>query len=205
MPRSSRATGGPRRSNGRSSRGRRRPASPRCRSTRVSTRGDILLSEPVAIGPEETAGELSARLAEAGGRLLVETLDRIERGDCPRRPQNHAEATQAPPVRKEEARIDWSRRAASIVNLVRAMNPRPVAETESIHGLLRVYRAHCAPGGGPPGTVLAADPKRGLVLGAGEGAVRLAEVQLPGRKRMEDRALLSGVCFAVGRPLRGGG
>jgi len=166
--------------------------------------GDILLSLPLPIGPEETAGELAARLAEAGADLLLETLDRIERGECPRRPQEHEKATYASPVRKEDARIDWSRDAGSIQNLVRAMNPKPIAETESAHGMLRVYRVLRAPGAGPPGTVLAADPKSGLVVAAGEGAVRLAEVQLPGRKRMEDRALLSGVRFAAGRSLAEG-
>ncbi|MFH1278201.1 MAG: methionyl-tRNA formyltransferase [Candidatus Eisenbacteria bacterium] len=167
--------------------------------------GDILLVRRTPIGPEETAGELSARLSEIGAGLLVEALDRIERGDCPRIPQDHDRATHAPPIDKEEARIDWSRPAGVVVNLVRAMNPRPVAFADTPRGPLRVYRARAVGRGGVAGTVLAADPKGGLVVAAGEGAVRLLEVQLPGKKRMEDRALLSGVGFETGVPLAGGG
>lgn len=165
--------------------------------------GDILLVEKTPIGPEETAGELSVRLSEIGARLLVEALDRIERGDCPRIPQDHDRATHAPPLRKEEARIDWSLPAKGVVDLVRAMNPRPVAFADTPRGAMRVYRARPADGSGPPGAVLAADPKSGLVVAAGEGSVRLLDVQLPGRKRMEDRALLSGVRFETGAPLSG--
>ncbi len=166
--------------------------------------GDILLAEGLPIGDGESAGELGARLAEAGARLLVETLDRIEDGTCPRAAQDHARATYAAPVRKEEGRIDWSLPAKSIVNLVRAMNPRPVAYAETARGALRVYRASVALGAGGPGTVVVADPRSGLVVAAGDGAVRLAEVQLPGKRRMEDRALLAGVRFPVGRPLSEG-
>jgi len=165
--------------------------------------GDMLLREAVSIGQEETAGELSVRLAEVGARLLVETLDRIERGDCPRIPQDHAQATHAPPIEKKEACVDWSLPARRIVDLVRAMNPRPVAFTESTRGILRIYRAAVAEGAGGPGEVLAADAKKGLVVSAGEGAVRLRELQLPGRRRMNDSAMLAGTSFDVGVPLIG--
>lgn len=166
--------------------------------------GDILLMERTPVAADETAGELSERLAVMGAALLALALDRIEAGDCPRAPQDHDRATHAPPIRKEEAWIDWSRPAAEIVNLVRAMNPRPVAFAETPRGPMRVFRAAADEGAGEPGTVLAADPKRGLVVAAGEGAVRLREVQLPGKKRMDDRALLSGVRFETGLLLRGG-
>ena len=166
--------------------------------------GDILLAEATPIGPEENAGELAERLAALGAGLLVAALDAIEDGTCPRAPQEAARASHAPPIRKEEGRIGWKDPAAAIVNRVRAMNPRPVAFAETPHGALRVYRAEAVPASGPPGTILAADPGRGLVVAAGEGAVRLREVQLPGRKRMEDRALLSGARFPVGALLEGG-
>ena len=166
--------------------------------------GDMLLRESVAIGEGESAGELAGRLAPIGGRLLVETLDRLERGDCPREPQDDARATHAPPLRKEEARVDWTAPAARIVRLVRAMNPRPVAFTETPRGAMRLWRAAPAEGEGAPGTVLAADPRAGLIVAAGEGAVRVEEAQLPGKKRLAARALLAGVSFPVGAPLAGG-
>ncbi len=165
--------------------------------------GDILLREKTAIGPDEAAGDLAERLALLGARLLVETLDRLDGGDCPREPQDHAKATHAPPIGNEETVIDWTAPATEIVNLVRAMNPRPVARTETSRGVLRVYRAEARDESGRPGTVLAADPKGGLVVAAGAGSVRLREIQLPGRKRTADGALLSGVKFPVSLPLAG--
>lgn len=167
--------------------------------------GDILLRETTPVGESETAGELAERLSLIGGRLLVETLDRLEDGNCPRRPQDSSLATNTSPIRRNEARIRWSHPAERIVRLVRAMNPRPVAFTETKRGLLRVYRATPEVGFGPPGTVLSADPKKGLVVAASDGAVRLCEIQLPGKRRMEDRALLSGASFPTGLPLTGGG
>ncbi len=166
--------------------------------------GDILLQERTRVAEEETAGELAERLAAMGAALLVRTLDRIEQGDCPRTPQDDSRATYAPPVEKEEARIDWKAGRDAIVRLVRAMNPKPVAFTETSHGRMRVYRAVQWTGTGDPGTVLAADPKEGLVVAAGDGALRLEWVQLPGRSPMEDKALVSGTTFLPGDPLAEG-
>lgn len=165
--------------------------------------GDMLLRERTAIGPDETAGELAGRLALIGAPLLAETLDRLEKGDCPREPQDHGMATHAPPIGNDEAVIDWTAPAPEIVNLVRAMNPRPVARTETTRGALRVYRAEAREESGRPGTVLVADPKGGLVVAAGAGSVRLREIQLPGRKRTADGPLLSGVKFSLSQPLAG--
>ncbi|MBN1824740.1 MAG: methionyl-tRNA formyltransferase [Candidatus Eisenbacteria bacterium] len=165
--------------------------------------GEMLLREKTPIGEGETAGELAERLARIGGRLLVETLDRLERGDCPREPQREERATHAPPIRKEEARVDWAAPAARVVRLVRAMNPKPVAFTGTSRGAMRIWRASETEGEGAPGTVLVAEARSGLVIAAGEGAVRLEEVQLPGKRRVEARALLAGVRFPVGAPLAG--
>lgn len=169
--------------------------------------GDMLLVEKIAIGDAETAGELASRLAKRGAGLLMETLERLDRGDCPRTPQDHSRATHAPMLEKKDGRVDWGRRAAEIVCLVRAMNPRPVAWTPSIRGDMRIYRACEVVGlstGGRPGEVIAADSRQGLIIAAGEGAVRLQEIQLPGRKRMDDRALLAGAAFTPGVLLAGG-
>jgi len=167
--------------------------------------GDILLQERTRVGEEETAGELAARLAEIGADLFLRTLDRIEDGSCPRVPQDASRATYAPPVEKEDARIDWSARPIEIVRLVRAMNPKPVAFTETSRGRMRVFRAKEREGVGRPGTVLAASPKEGLIVAASEGAVRLERVQLSGRAEMDDTALLSGAAFPAGAPLSGEG
>ncbi len=175
--------------------------------------GDMLLRDEIEIEPGETAGELTARLAMIGGALLVETLDRLEQGDCPSEQQDHALATHAPMIEKDDGRIDWTQGALVIDRLVRAMNPRPIAWTETPHGIMRVLRSRLLlPGteeanaveregwapGEKPGAVLAADAKCGLVMRTGKGVLRLVKVQLPGRKAMPDTVLLRGVAIEPG-------
>ncbi len=165
--------------------------------------GTMLLRRELTIDADETAGSLASRLASLGASLLVETLRRLEAGDCPRTAQDDRAATYAPRIEKSTARIDWSAGAARIVRLVRAMNPKPVAWTVAAGKNLRVYAAEQVVGGGATGTVLHARRAKGLVVAAGEGAVRLREVQFPGRKRMGDLQLLAGTSFLEGAPLGG--
>ena len=87
--------------------------------------GPILLREEVAIGPRETAGELTPRLAAAGARLLVRTLDGLERGEVAPRPQCDARATHAPMLRADDGVVDWNREAGDIACRVRAYEPWP--------------------------------------------------------------------------------
>jgi methionyl-tRNA formyltransferase len=159
--------------------------------------GDIILQREVPIGPEETAGELEARLAREGAALLREAIDLIARGVAPRRPQDHARATYAGRLDKEDGRIDWNRPAVAIVNLVRAMHPWPSAYTTWRGIRLKVWRAARAEGTGAPGQVLAAAPDR-ITVAAGQGAVDLLELQPEGGRRM------SAAAFLRGHPLRSG-
>ena len=92
--------------------------------------GEMLLQEELSIGAEETAPELTARLAEAGALLMTETLRRLAKGDLVGREQNHAEATLAPMLKREDGRIDWSRTAKEISNRMRGFAPWPGAYTE---------------------------------------------------------------------------
>ncbi len=163
--------------------------------------GDMLLRMETPIDRQETAGELADRLAQTGAELLIETLDRMERGNCPREGQDHSRATHAPMLTREDGHIDWHDDADAIVRRVRAMNPRPVAWTESYRGDLRIFRASALPDKGEAGKILAADARSGLLIAAGNGAVRLEEIQLPGKRRMEAGALLAGTPFPVGRLL----
>jgi methionyl-tRNA formyltransferase len=87
--------------------------------------GPILLQEETAIGPAETAGELSARLAELGAGLVVRTLERLHRGDLEPRPQNDEEATYAPRLTRDSGRVDWQRTAREIHDRLRAYTPWP--------------------------------------------------------------------------------
>jgi methionyl-tRNA formyltransferase len=162
--------------------------------------GDILLSRPVEILPEETAGELTARLAAVGADLLVETIRRLERGDCPRVPQDEAKATRQPMLEKAHGRVDWTLPAATIVNWVRGVTPWPGAFTETPEGVLKIGRVRALESGksGAPGQVLEADPRRGLVIACGAEALEVLELQAPSSKRMESRAYLAGHPLAPG-------
>jgi methionyl-tRNA formyltransferase len=169
--------------------------------------GDIILQRDVPIGPEETAGELEARLADIGAALLAEAVALIARGDAPRRPQDHAAATYAGKITKADGQIIWDRPAPEIVNHVRAMNPWPCAFTTWPAGTLRIWRARAVEGTGAAGQVLAAGDAD-LVVAAGPGAVALLEVQAEGGRRMTAREFLRGHTLHPGTrlgTLAGGG
>lgn len=159
--------------------------------------GDIILQRPVAIGPEETAGELEAVLAEEGAALLLEAVGQIARGEARRRAQDHARATYAGKLSKADGAIQWARPAQTLVNLVRAMNPWPCAHTTWRGGVLKVWRAHVTDGQGLPGQVLEAG-EDGITVAAGEGAVALIEVQPEGGRRMPAAAFARGHRVAAG-------
>jgi methionyl-tRNA formyltransferase len=145
--------------------------------------GDIILQREVPIRPDESAGELEDRLAHEGAALLAEAVRLIARGEAPRRPQDHAKATYAGKITKEDGKIHWNLPAHDIVNLVRAMNPWPSAYTVWRGSLLKVWRALLGEGSGPPGEVLVAN-EDGITVACGTGTVVLVEVQPEGGRRM---------------------
>jgi methionyl-tRNA formyltransferase len=163
--------------------------------------GPILLARPISIGPEETAPELEARLARLGAEVLLETLEGLARGTLAAHPQDHARATLAPLLKKEDARLDWTRPADEIARRVRGLQPWPGTVTEWARGQLKVLRAREEPGpaaDAPAGTVLAVDG-RGIVVAGGKGTrLRLTEVQPESRRPMPASA------FAAGARLRPG-
>src|SRR5579872_4077649 len=113
--------------------------------------GDMLLKQETEIGPEETAVELGQRLAVMGADLLVKTLDGLQRGTITPVPQNSAEATHAPLLKKEDGVIDWNQPAAAIHNRVRGLQPWPGASTSFRDGILHIWRSRLYPeqGAGP--------------------------------------------------------
>ena len=135
--------------------------------------GDIVDQEPVEIGPEETAFQVMAKVTDAACVVLERRLDELKQGRAPRIPQNHTLATKFGRRRPEDGRIDWTRSAEEIVNLVRAVaRPFPGAFTETDSGCLYVWRARAVKASGSPGLVLRGEP---LTVAAKSGAVELLE------------------------------
>jgi methionyl-tRNA formyltransferase len=163
--------------------------------------GPILDRQVVPIAADDDAATLTQRLAEAAGPLVMTTLRRWAAGEIVAQPQPADAATYAPQLKKEDGRIDWSWSARRIVAWTRGMNPWPGAFTYWQGALLKILRAESAPAGGPAGTVLSA--KKELVVAAGDGAVRLLQLQLAGKKAMDAAALLNGVRLREGDRLGG--
>ena len=152
--------------------------------------GDMLLTYETAVGARETAGELFDRLAQAGANLLVETLEKLDR--ITPRPQDDSQSCYAHMLDKAMAVIDWTKAAREIDCRVRGLNPWPVALTTLAGARLKIYAAEPAEGSGKPGEVLESEPKKGLVVACGSGALALHEVQLVGGKRMQSADFLRG-------------
>lgn len=164
--------------------------------------GPVFHIEEIEIGVNETAGELHDRLAALGGATLTAHLDDILAGELVSTAQDEDRTTYAPKIEKQDAAIDWSLPAAELVRRVRAYNPFPGAycfvgaASAANSGLkalpplkplpqgcrLKVWRATAVDGSAEPGTVLRSD-RNGIIVASGAGALRLDELQLPGKRR----------------------
>jgi methionyl-tRNA formyltransferase len=159
--------------------------------------GPILLQATEAIDEQDDAGSLGGRLAAIGGRLLVDTLDRLEAGALEERIQDEAGATYAPKLTAEEEAVPWSQPATDVVRRVRALAPQPGATTAFRGRPLKVLRARSGEIEGPaashqePGSVAFAS-KDGLAVRAGEGSVVLEEVQPAGKRAMSGGEFVRG-------------
>jgi methionyl-tRNA formyltransferase len=161
--------------------------------------GEILLQEELAIGPEETAPELTVRLAETGAPLMAQTLRGLAAGTLRVRPQNDAAATLAPILRREDGQIDWARSASEIYNRMRGFAPWPGAYTGFRGQICHLWGKPVSKEKEPaaPGTLLA--PSGGLRVVCGQGSVlELTAVKLEGRRQV------SAVEFARGARLQAG-
>ncbi len=155
--------------------------------------GDILLMRETDIGPEETSVELGNRLASMGAELLVETLDGVARGAITPRPQNNAEATYAPLLKKEDGRIDWQRPAAEIHRRIRGFQPWPGCYSLFRGQGFHIWQARVVAEAvsAPPGRMVVDGGRLRIACGGGT-AIEALEVQLEGRKRIQASAFLNG-------------
>ena len=151
--------------------------------------GDMILKKETPIGENETYGELHDRLKEIGAQALVDTIELIEQGKAPREVQDDSLSSYAPMLDKQIARLDFTKDAQTLHNLIRGLSPWPVAHTTVDGKLLKVHRAVLASGKGQPGEVI--DSKK-FIVACKEGALELLEVQLEGGKRMKGEDFLRG-------------
>ena len=160
--------------------------------------GPVCLEVRVPIGPDMTAGELHDTLAAKGAALMVEALDALERGRLNCWPQPEEGATYANKIDPAETRIDWSRPARDVHNLIRGLSPHPGAWFEIEVGgkreRIKVLRSTPAEGSAVPGTL--SDDR--LTVACGKGAVWLTQVQRAGKKPMAAEEFLRGVKLRPG-------
>ncbi len=159
--------------------------------------GDILLQREVAIGDDENAAELMARLSDVGAELLSETLAGI--GEIAPRRQDESAATLAPIMKKEDGRIDWSRPAREIADRIRAFQPFPTSFTSHDGRKLTFWKATATAesASAKSGEIVSADRELKIACGAGT-VLSISELQAEGKRRMSVRDYLNGVRLRAG-------
>ena len=161
--------------------------------------GDILLQKSLQIGDNETCGELFERLSVLGAECIKDALSLIMQNSAVYTPQIESKATFTKIIKKEQARIDWTKSADDIVNLVRAFNPAPVAFTTLNGEPFKIYSAEKCDITGNAGEILFAD--KTLIVGAGEKSVSLLKVCKAGGKPMQISDFLRGNKLSTGTKL----
>ena len=167
--------------------------------------GAILLQEAIPIRVDDTSDTLSPRLAELGGRLLVETIARLKVGTLVPRQQDSSLATVAPLLKKEDGVIDWTLPAMALANRIRGLSPWPGAYTTLAGGdRWTIWRALALPGPvtKPPGMIVAVT-REAIHVATGEGVLAVKELQSANSRRMAVSQYLSGHPVAVGLQLGG--
>ena len=164
--------------------------------------GDMILKTEIVLDENETGGSLFDRLSEAGAQLCVKTVEEIEKGTAQYTPQDHEAATHTSMIKKQLGLIDWSRSAKQIECLIRGLNPWPSAYTMLDGKTLKIWRAQVEEENSskPRGTVTAVE-KGTISVQTGDGQLKLCEVQLEGKKRMQTDAFLRGYSIEPGTML----
>lgn len=162
--------------------------------------GDMLLSAKCKIETKDTYGTLSEKLSLLGAKLCVEALDLIENGKAVYTPQNEQEATHTYMFKKQDCFIDFNKSAQQIVNLVRGLNPNPIALFSLNNETYKVFEARVVEDNSNAlaGTILEANSKKGLIIKCLGGAVEIVEMTAPNSKRMLAKSYLNGKSINVG-------
>ncbi len=157
--------------------------------------GDVILQKTIPLDGTETAESLLARAAVEGAPLIVEAIDRIERGEDAATPQDGSKATFCAMLRKEDGEIDWKKSAAEIDAQIRAYEPWPGAFTHAGGNVLLVHKArvHESAGlGEPAGRVIGVDKKAGILVQTGNGVLAIETLQWRAKKSLDFKSFLNG-------------
>ena len=167
--------------------------------------GDMLLKASCELTAADTAGSALEKLSMMGAKLLIETIERLKNGDCPREKQEEALSSYDPMLTKEMGLLHFQEGTQTCLRRIRAMNPWPCAYAALAEGVLKVWAGKEAAAfgntGESPGVVLCADGKEGLVIATVDGAIELIEIQAPNSKKMDAKAFLRGHRIETGKPL----
>lgn len=170
--------------------------------------GDMLMKTVVPIAKEETGESLHDKLREAGAELIVKALAQIEQGSLAPQPQDDAQSTYAGMLHKSLGSIDWTQSAVTIERLIRGLNSWPSAYTSLKGKTLKIWKAEVdftnQPGEALPGRVTDVT-KEAIVVQTGEGALRLLQVQLEGKRCMAVKDFLLGYKVETGEQLGSAG
>jgi methionyl-tRNA formyltransferase len=166
--------------------------------------GDILAQATTPIGPEDTSETLHERLARMGAELLLQAIPDYVEGKIAPRPQSAQGVSYAPKIGKQDGAIDWTRPACQLRNRVRALVPWPGAFTYFAHQgqshLLKIWRAEESGEMGEAGEILSAD-KEGILVGCGQGSLRITQLQREGGKRLTAQEFIAGHPLSKGQRL----
>ncbi|MGE5405003.1 MAG: methionyl-tRNA formyltransferase [Candidatus Saccharibacteria bacterium] len=155
--------------------------------------GDMILQRSISLVGNENYGEIAVTLADIGSDLLLETLEQLEWRTAPRIPQNHGEATYAPPLAREDELIRWEMPARTIMNQIRGLSPSPGAYSRWRETKLKIFRAQAVAGKkGAPGEITDILPGTGFIVGTGDGALLVMEVQREGKNKIDAGEFLKG-------------
>lgn len=154
--------------------------------------GDIILKKELTIGADETAGELFDRLSVLGADAIIEALELFKNNKVVKTPQNHSEATFTKMLKKEFGKIDFNNDAKVIHNLVRGLNPWPVAFTSLNGEVIKIYKTKVIKGEDVPGKIVKCDEKNGLIIACKKDFIEVLELQRAGGKRMNAKDFLRG-------------
>ena len=173
------------------------------RLVREMDAGPVFARRTRPIAPDETSAAVETDLARIGAELLLEVIRDLEAGTAVEQPQDHAAATFAPRLAREDGEIDWRAPAAAIHNLVRGLHPWPHASSVLEDARYLIHRTAVARAARPhpqaPGTLVEASGDRLLVSTGNGGALAILEIQPEGRRRLETRAFLAGHRWSSGQ------